>query len=116
MSEINGPTSEPKGADGKETAASNGLSQAWISLPKGGGFIRSLGEKFAANPVTGTASMTVPIYTSLDRYGFGPQSALFAYAVAVVAVGSAVVVTLELGSAVKHPPTLFFCSVILSSW
>ena len=32
-----------------------------ISLPKGGGAIRGIGEKFAANPVTGTGSMTVPI-------------------------------------------------------
>lgn len=25
-----------------------------ISLPKGGGVVRGIGEKFAANPVTGT--------------------------------------------------------------
>ena len=29
-----------------------------VSLPKGGGAIRGIGEKFAANPVTGTGSMT----------------------------------------------------------
>jgi hypothetical protein len=44
-----------------------------ISLPKGGGAIRGLGEKFAANPVTGTGSMTVPIGISPGRSGFGPQ-------------------------------------------
>jgi RHS repeat-associated protein len=44
-----------------------------ISLPKGGGAIRGIGEKFGANPVTGTASMTVPIATSPGRSGFGPQ-------------------------------------------
>jgi RHS repeat-associated protein len=44
-----------------------------ISLPKGGGAIRGMGEKFAANPVTGTGSMTVPIATSPGRSGFGPQ-------------------------------------------
>src|SRR5688572_11793163 len=44
-----------------------------ISLPKGGGAIRGLGEKFAANPVTGTGSFTVPIATSPGRSGFGPQ-------------------------------------------
>jgi len=44
-----------------------------ISLPKGGGAIRGIGEKFAANPVTGTGSMTVPIATSPGRSGFGPQ-------------------------------------------
>jgi hypothetical protein len=41
---------------------------------------------------------------------------LLGYAIAVIAVGSAVVATLGLGSAMKHTPTLFFCSVFLSSW
>ncbi|MEO6973161.1 MAG: SpvB/TcaC N-terminal domain-containing protein [Rhodoferax sp.] len=44
-----------------------------ISLPKGGGAIRGIGEKFAANPVTGTGSMSVPIQASPGRSGFGPQ-------------------------------------------
>src|SRR5215217_778778 len=47
-----------------------------ISLPKGGGAIRGMGEKFAANPVTGTGSLSVPIYTSPGRSGFGPQLSL----------------------------------------
>ena len=47
-----------------------------IALPKGGGAIRGMGEKFAANPVTGTGSMSVPIATSPGRSGFGPQLAL----------------------------------------
>src|SRR5215831_7943365 len=47
-----------------------------ISLPKGGGAVRGIGEKFAANPVTGTGSMTVPIAVSPGRSGFGPQLAL----------------------------------------
>lgn len=47
-----------------------------IALPKGGGAIRGIGEKFAANPVTGTGSLTVPIYTSPGRSGFGPQLSL----------------------------------------
>jgi hypothetical protein len=47
-----------------------------ISLPKGGGAIRGLGEKFAANPVKGTSSMSVPIATSPGRGGFGPQLGL----------------------------------------
>jgi hypothetical protein len=32
-----------------------------------------MGEKFAANPVMGTGSMTVPLVTSPGRSGFGPQ-------------------------------------------
>lgn len=47
-----------------------------IALPKGGGAIRGIGEKFAANPVTGTGSMSVPVATSPGRSGFGPQLSL----------------------------------------
>jgi hypothetical protein len=45
-----------------------------ISLPKGGGAIGGIGEKFAANPVTGTIS--IPLATSPGRSGFGPQLSL----------------------------------------
>ncbi len=48
-----------------------------ISLPKGGGAIRGIGERFSANPVTGTGSLTVPIFTSPGRSGFTPELALF---------------------------------------
>src|SRR4029077_14706044 len=47
-----------------------------ISLPKGGGAIRGIGEKFAANPVTGTGSLSVPFPASPGRSGFGPQLSL----------------------------------------
>src|SRR5258706_7734226 len=52
------------------------VSAPTVSLPTGGGAIRGMGEKFAANPVTGTGSMTVPIATSPGRSGFGPQLSL----------------------------------------
>src|SRR5262245_52966339 len=47
-----------------------------ISLPKGGGAIRGIGEKFAASPVTGTGSLSVPIATPAGRGGLGPRLAL----------------------------------------
>lgn len=47
------------------------ITPASIFLPKGGGAIRCIGEKFAANPVTGTGSMTVPIAIHPRRSGFG---------------------------------------------
>ncbi|TRX47105.1 hypothetical protein FNH22_30570, partial [Fulvivirga sp. M361] len=47
-----------------------------ITTPKGGGAISGIGEKFQANPVTGTGSMTVPIALSQGRNGFTPQLAL----------------------------------------
>jgi RHS repeat-associated protein len=50
-----------------------GYQSPAVSLPKGGGAIKGIGEKFAANPVTGTGSMSVPIATSPGRSGFGPQ-------------------------------------------
>jgi hypothetical protein len=71
--------------DGERSSRSNnetqtndrsGLSAPQISLPKGGGAIHGMGEKFAANPVTGTGSITVPVYTSPGRSGFGPQLSL----------------------------------------
>lgn len=47
-----------------------------LELPKGGGAIRGSGEKFQANPVSGTASLSVPIAVSPGRNGFGPALAL----------------------------------------
>lgn len=47
-----------------------------ISVPKGGGALRGMGEKFAVAPATGTASMTVPVTTSEGRSGFGPELSL----------------------------------------
>jgi RHS repeat-associated protein len=58
-------------ADGQQPPAAPS-----ISLPKGGGAIRGLGEKFAANPVTGTGSLSIPLATSPGRSGFGPQLSL----------------------------------------
>ncbi len=53
-----------------------GVTAPSLTLPKGGGAIKGIGEKFTANPVTGTGSMTVPIATSPGRAGFGPQLSL----------------------------------------
>ncbi len=53
-----------------------GVGAPSIALPKGGGAIRGIGEKFSANPVTGTGSTAIPIATSPGRAGFGPQLSL----------------------------------------
>ncbi|MGA9767584.1 MAG: SpvB/TcaC N-terminal domain-containing protein [Blastocatellia bacterium] len=60
----------------RSTGEGNRISAPTISLPKGGGAIRGIGEKFAANPVTGTGSVSMPIPTSPGRSGFGPQLSL----------------------------------------
>ncbi len=69
-------------ANGNETGPQHSGEKSFqiappaISLPKGGGAIRGIGEKFTANPVTGTGTLSVPIRTSPGRGGFGPQLAL----------------------------------------
>src|SRR5215203_1660253 len=71
------PLSEQREGGASGQAAGNGSSAVpAISLPKGGGAIRGMGEKFSANPVTGTGSLSVPIYSSPGRSGFGPQLSL----------------------------------------
>jgi hypothetical protein len=80
------------GIDRRPTQADNdkGASRSFaitpprVELPKGGGAIRGIGEKFAANPVTGTGSMSVPghryrIYVGAYRhesgaFGFWPPT------------------------------------------
>jgi RHS repeat-associated protein len=64
-------------ADGADAAADRfGTPSPAITLPSGGGAIRGIGEKFSANPVTGTGAMTVPLFTSPGRSGFGPALSL----------------------------------------
>jgi hypothetical protein len=53
----------------------NNLTPA-ISLPKGGGAIKGIDEKFTVNPATGTGSIRIPIFTSPSRQGFSPQLVL----------------------------------------
>src|SRR5213595_2685017 len=65
-----------KSSDSEGASMESGSRSPTISLPKGGGAIRGIGEKFGANPVTGTGSMTIPIATSPGRSGFGPQLSL----------------------------------------
>ena len=78
----NPPSSEgadskrPPAAPGPGVGGPSGDGPPSISLPKGGGAIRGIGEKFGVNPVTGTGAMTVPLATSPARSGFGPQLSL----------------------------------------
>ncbi len=47
-----------------------------VSLPKGGGAIAGIGEKFSMNLVTGTGSLSIPLFISPGRSGFSPQLTL----------------------------------------
>jgi RHS repeat-associated protein len=46
------------------------------TLPKGGGALRGIGEKFSANPVTGTGALRIPVPVSPGRGGFAPDLSL----------------------------------------
>lgn len=72
----NDPGSSTDSFSGANRSSSFGVAAPSVSLPKGSGAIRGMGEKFAANPVTGTSGMTLPIVTSPGRAGFGPQLAV----------------------------------------
>ena len=67
--------SKTREGNGK-TEGNNGIKVPAISLPKGGGAIRGIGEKFAANPVNGGSSMSVPFAMSPSRSDFAPQLSL----------------------------------------
>ena len=62
--------------EGSEKKTPQRLSTPTLSLPKGGGAIRGMGEKLTANPVTGTGSLSIPLALSPGRAGFGPQLSL----------------------------------------
>ena len=47
-----------------------------IELPKGGGAIRGIGEKFETNAANGTGTLTIPLGFSAGRSGFTPSLSL----------------------------------------
>jgi RHS repeat-associated protein len=74
-----GMPDQPTNGNPKPGSSASGNSPAGppqLSLPKGGGAIRGIGEKFSANRISGTGTATVPIFTSPGRSGFGPKLSL----------------------------------------
>lgn len=69
------PTDAPTSAAPTNPAVDTS-TQAPIALPVGGGALRSMGETFQANPVTGTASFSVPVKVSGGRNGMAPTLTL----------------------------------------
>jgi hypothetical protein len=57
------------------SSKSNSVNQI-ISLPKGGGALSGIGEKFSADLFTGTGNFTIPIAIPPGRNGFQPQLSL----------------------------------------
>ena len=66
MSAPGAAATEPGGADEFR------VTPPTMSLPRGGGAISGIGEKFSANPATGTGTLSVPLCLSGGRGGFGP--------------------------------------------
>jgi hypothetical protein len=70
--------------DSQEAATTNEskdqrFSPPAVSLPKGGGAIKGIGEKFAENPVSGTGSLSIPLPLSPGRSGFTPAYTLLRF-------------------------------------
>ena len=57
----------------KSSSTSSTGALPTLSLPKGGGAISSIGEKFDVNPGNGTGSFTIKIPTSQSRGGGMPD-------------------------------------------
>ena len=83
-------------ADGNDKFA---LSPPAVTLPKGGGAIRGVGEKFAANSVTGTGSMSVPIATS-------PAALASGHSFRSPMILARVMGRSDLAGACRYPPSL----------
>jgi len=68
-------SNDPQGAT-QQSQSVGVLNAPVLSLPKGGGAISDIGEKFDVNSVTGTSSFTIPIPTSPSRSDFYPKLSL----------------------------------------
>lgn len=73
--DVRAPAATPD-AGGPAAEAAFAVAAPRVELPRGGGALRGLGEKFAANPATGTGSLSLPLATSPGRGGFGPHLTL----------------------------------------
>jgi len=54
----------------------SGVAEQVISLPKGGGALKGIGETFQPNLFSGTGNHSIPIAISPGRNGFGPTLSL----------------------------------------
>jgi hypothetical protein len=65
-----------QGSGGSGSKVTNTVNVPEITLPKGGGAIKSIDDKFSVNPSNGTATFTVPFPLSPSRNAFMPQTVL----------------------------------------
>src|SRR5687767_8391705 len=62
--------------DNASKTKSNLIQTPSVTLPKGGGALKSIDEKFSVNPVNGTAGFSIPLPFTPGRNGFTPMLAL----------------------------------------
>ncbi len=60
----------------EQETKSNAIDIPSISLPKGGGALKGIDEKFEVNPANGTAGFNLPLPISPGRNGFSPSLSL----------------------------------------
>lgn len=60
----------------EQATDSNAINIPEISLPKGGGALKGIDEKFQVNAANGTAGFSMPLPLSPSRNGFAPSLAL----------------------------------------
>lgn len=54
----------------------SGISEQFLSRPKGGGAVKGIGEKFSPDPFTGVRNFNVSLDMPLSRNGFQPRLSL----------------------------------------
>ncbi len=60
----------------EKATESNALEIPTISLPKGGGALKGIDEKFKVNSANGTAGFSIPLPVTPGRNGFSPELSL----------------------------------------
>src|SRR5947209_10912891 len=65
-------TSQPNSNNSNNQKEESFAQAPQISLPKGGGAIKGIDEKFSVNAVNGTAGLSIPVPAS-DARGFSPS-------------------------------------------
>ncbi len=72
--DVSGFVTNPLG--GKARSKSNRIGIPSVNLPKSGGAIKSIDEKFSVNAVNGTAAFALPFPFSTGRNGVTPELSL----------------------------------------
>lgn len=73
---MKGEQSDKKKLDAENASKSNAIEIPSVTLPKGGGALKGIDEKFEVNSANGTANFSIPIPVTPGRNGFTPSLAI----------------------------------------